>query len=207
MSGPVKFWFLVVGAFVVLLTLLLYLRPSGEQPLSGQHHEDSPISAARLEALEVPQAGAPTTLNPIHGEMSAWAGNYRSQMALLLPPMNAIEASPAVHRSICNDLLTATYNAQNQLVGSPDPDIQESLDRALRTFVEAGKFCLQQKAGLRDTYLLLARSGVTLVERLLEERYSEAGVRGLAEPMEGETEIGRRALEFTKTLKGNEDDP
>lgn len=207
MSGPVKFWFLVVGTFVVLLTLLLYLPPWGEQPLSGQHPEDSPVSTAVLEALEVPQDEAPTTLNPIRGAMSTWAGNYRSQMALLLPPMNAIEASPAVHRSVCNDLLTATYNAQNQLEGSPDPDIEESLDRALETFAEAGKFCLQTKAGLRDTYLLLARSGVTLVEKLLEERYSEAGVHGLAEPMEGETEIGRRALEFTKTLKGIEDDP
>ena len=122
-------------------------------------------------------------------------------MALLLPPLDVIETAPSVDRSVCNDLLIATYNAQNHLQVSPDPDIEESLRRALGTFAEAGKFCLQQKAGLRDTYLLLARSGVTLVEKLLEERYSENGVPGLAEPMEGGSEIGRRAVEFTKTLK------
>lgn len=224
MSGPLKFWSLVIGAFVVLLALLLFFRPSDEQPMSALHSEGSPVSAAVPETSDFPDAPVePTqaadpprevrynegsaTANPIQGEMSTWAGNYRVQMALLLPPLSAIEASPAVDRPVCNDLLTATYNAQNQLENSPDPDIGESLDRALETFAEAGKFCLQQKAGLRDTYLLLARASVALAEQLLEERYSETGVSGLAEPMEGESEIGRRAVEFTKTLKGDQNNP
>lgn len=218
MSGPLKFWSSVIGAFVALLALLLYLRPAEAPTVAAPASEEragSQGSPQVREASDPPpeptqeaaaRPGAPdeqasTTLNPIQHEMLTWAADYRTQMALLLPPLGAIEASPSVDRSVCNDLLTATYNAQNQLQGSPDPDIEESLHRALGTFAEAGKFCLQRKAGLRDTHLLLARAGVTLVEKLLEERYSESGVPGLAEPMEGGSEIGRRAVEFTKTLK------
>jgi hypothetical protein len=118
-------------------------------------------------------------------------------------PIATIEATPSVPRSTCNDLLTAIYNAQNELQHAPDPDIDDSLRRALENFTEGGRFCLQQKDGLRDTYLLLAKSGITLVEELLAERYSEQGVPGLAEPKEGSSAIGRRATEFAGTLGNN----
>lgn len=217
MNGPLKFWSLVSAAILALFAVLLYTRPT-QEPAVAPSSEVPAVSPASPHGQEVSRPPsdsneetastsrflpdqAPISHNPIQLEMNAWAGNYRTQMARLLPPLNALEASSTVDRSVCNDLLTATYNAQNLLEGSPDPDIEESLERALETFAEAGRLCLQRKAGFRDTYLLLARSGVTLVEGLLEERYSESGVPGLAEPMEGGSEVGRRAVEFTESLK------
>ncbi|HEX5714682.1 MAG TPA: hypothetical protein VF179_00890 [Thermoanaerobaculia bacterium] len=134
--------------------------------------------------------------------MKLWAHTYRTQMLQVAKPIAAIEASPYVGRSTCNDLLTTTYNAQSELQRAPDPDIDESLRKALDNFAEGGTFCLQEQNGLRDTYLLLGKSGITLMEALLSERYSEQGVPGLAEPPEGGSAIGRRAVEFASNLKG-----
>lgn len=215
MSGPIKFWSLVIVALAAFLAFLLYPRPAEEPAGHASMSEEAAVSPASPQVSDssaestheagshpgVPDDQAPATYNPIQQEMLTWAASYRTQMALLRPPLSAIEAFPAVERSVCNDLLTATYNAQSQIQRCPDPDIEESLNRALGSFAEAGRFCLQKQEGLRDMYLLLARAGVTLVEQVLEERYSEGGVPGLAEPMEGGSEIGRRAVEFTKSLK------
>lgn len=216
-----KFWLLVVLVVGGFFLVMLKTRPPRAVPESSEA-ETAPVTPAAssespsLEDSQVTSTSEPPVSNaeepttqplPIQTKIAGWSESYRSHMELLLNPLATIERSADVDRSVCNSLLTATYNARSDMVESPDPDIEKSFQGALDNFAEAGKFCLQRKSGLRDTYLLLAKSGIALVEDLLDERYSETGVPGLAEPKEGGSEIGRRAVEFIRKANGRGNNP
>jgi hypothetical protein len=215
-----KFWLLVVLVIGGLFLVMVKTRPPQTVPQSPE----AAVAPGSPSGSEIPptEDSRPTPTSepgpsgaeepaaqpmPIQSKMAGWSASYRSHMQLLLDPLTTIERSPDVDRSVCNSLLTATYNAQSDMPESPDPDIEKSFRGALDNFAEGGKFCLQRKAGLRDTYLLLAKGGITLVEDLLDERYSESGVPGLAEPKEGGSEIGHRAVEFTRGATGRGNNP
>lgn len=195
MSGPVRFWL----SMVVLLGLggggiYLFQRPAGSPeatPRPTPHREASPRPSKLNE-------GAPTGATPIMGRMSTWAATYREHMAPVATVVAVFESAPAQERAVCNQLLTSTYSARAEIPEAQDPDVDRALRSALSQFAEAGSFCLQQQPGLQDTYLLLARSGITLAESVLLERYGEAGVEGLGEPQHGGSEIGRRAVAFAE---------
>jgi hypothetical protein len=209
MSGPAKFWSIAILLVAVVLFGIYRLTPN-TPPEEATRAASEPGLASMIPpptASHPPEVAAgssetpSTELSPIERKMAAWAESYRANLSPVAEAVDVFEDTPAPPRASCNELLTATYGADSELETAPDPDIDEALRMALNHFAEAGKFCLQENRGLQDTYLLMGRSAVALVEKLLVERYTETGVAGLAEPMDGGTEVGRRAVEFAGQMR------
>jgi len=139
--------------------------------------------------------------SPMQRKMAVWANAYRTNGQPISRAIVLFEISATPGRRGCNMLIDAVYSAKSELPVAPDPDIQEAVSSALDQLSQAGSFCLQEKVGLQDTFLVIGRSGITLAESLLSERYDQGGVPGLGEPMDGGTTIGERAVAFAREAR------
>lgn len=208
MSGPLKFWLAVLALLLAIVGGAVYLgrspsppsevttagEPAPAGPLAAQPSPAPPPAATKSEAPK----GEATFESPFTRSVALWAAAYRQHMLPVARLLEAFERTAEQPREVCNALLKATYAAGAGLEEAPDPDVEAALRPALEHFAEAGKFCLQQNRGMQDTYLLLAKGGAGLAESMLAERYGESGVPGLAEPMEGGSSIGGRAVAFAQ---------
>lgn len=150
-------------------------------------------------AVGPPQSPAATAeRSPMQRRMEEWAEAYRANGQPIARAISLFEISATPGRRGCNMLIDAVYSAKIEVPMSPDPDIQKAVTAALDQLSEAGSYCLQGRTGFQDTFLLIGRGGFSLVESLLSERYDQAGVPGLGEPMDGGTAIGERAVAFAR---------
>lgn len=112
-------------------------------------------------------------------------------MELLTPVGDAVLSINAGEssRATCNALLTAVYNAKNQLPAASDPDVAKAVTLGFDNAVMAGGACLREERGLQDIYLTLAGAGFHLAQKLVDERYHlSIAVRGISDVIGGERE-------------------
>lgn len=119
--------------------------------------------------------------------MGDWSEKYREEALPLRRPVASISsleygAKPGLQD--CEDLGEAVARARKSLKGAPDPEVTTALLEALGYFDEAASLCrsIDPAVLIAAHYnLAMGRSSIGTVDRILQAKYQQNGIPGLAQ--------------------------